>query len=1632
MNGHLLRSGRVIPSRMLESGVNPEARILTVESRDTATHSNQREEQIKSSGASNSFYENRDEKICDENKTTNNPGPIKHHSNKEYAKSMNKSTSSRASVMKRHRLEAEYKAQQAIAEIEKNLILKQLELEQAKLDELEKESSDDVSEVSDPNRVDEWIRKSNQSTNSMLRERQDIPTGLSNQVQQDSFLPTAHTSHGNHVHAGFAQNGFPSKPEHPRLCMDDIHGKAAQPRSRIHDGVQNSNYLDAAPELRMFLARQGGLKELPAFSGDANEWPAFIMQYRRTTQLCGYSKDENMSRLQKCLKGRARETVAPLFAVPENLDMLIRILERRFGRPEVVVNQMIHKMQALNPIREDRVDSIIDLSNAVMGLVSTMQCLEAEGHMTNPHLIQELVAKLSPTLRLQWGSVAAREPVDLKDFSEWLLDVADAASYVQVPTSRVKEDRHIPPEKKHERFPPRREVVFSTSETHLKAACPCCEQKHNLDACSQFKNKLVDERWKFVKMKNLCFKCLKHFTFLTYDGKNDDILHEMVKQSFTTENFGVKLPEKTLMGKKDSRALEILEATTVRDGKRFETGLLWAKKSQDFVPSEKTALNRLQSMEKKMDKNPLFAEKYCEKIDEYVSKGYAHKLTDAELNERPTKWFLPHFAVMNENKPGKLRLVFDAAAKSHGVSLNDMLLSGPDLLVPLVSVLCKFRSHEVGFSGDIKEMFHQFTIRREDRAAQRFLWRGMNRTSPPSVYEMKAMTFGATSSPTTAQYIKNRNAMEWSQSYPEASAAIITKHYVDDYLDSASTENEATARVKEVIEVHSRGGFEIRNWASSSKHVLASIPPTLRAISDDQLIGSEDLPVERVLGVRWDPNKDVFCFRVKKQTEGGSCLAPTKRLVLQIVMSLFDPMGYLANFTIQAKILLQDVWRSAIGWDDELAGETLQKWMNWFSTLPAAEKIAIPRPYSVCMRKRQSVQLHVFCDASEQAFAAVAYMRITLPDRVDVAFLIGKTRVAPLRPISIPRLELQAAVMGARLASSLKNYHSIKFDETYLWSDSRTVLCWIRSDVRKYKQFVAHRVGEILETTEVGSWRWIPTTANVADDATRDVKPAELNSTSRWLLGPSFLHHPEHEWPKETKADMVLINSQFYEQEMKSECVAVCVQFEHAALPDISRFSSWLKLIRTTARVRKFIELTRKSTKDKQLTADDIRQAEIQWLSAAQWDKFAVELSLLSNSKQIPGKSRLLSLCPYVDDDGLMRVRGRIDNAVLSSTDKKRPIILDPKHPYTKLLIKHYHEIGRHCGQETVLNELRQRYWILDARSAVRSAWNACNLCRIRRSNPVVPEMGMLPTNRVVPSQRPFTFTGVDYFGPMYVTVRRRREKRYGVIFTCLATRAIHLELAASLTTDSCIMAINRFIGRRGQPLEFYSDNGRNLRGAERELREALSHLNTDDLYEKLSLRMMKWNFIPPGAPHMGGCWERLIRSVKTALRVSLKEVAPPEEVLQTLMIEAEAITNSRPLTHVSVDHEDHEALTPNHFLIGASSPSSCMVPSGLVPLRKQWRRAQTLADHFWRRWVREYLPTLTKRTKWFPQQRSININDLVIIADSNLPRGCWPRGKVVATYPGRDGIVRVVDVYTMYGTYRRPVSKLCPLELTT
>ena len=1111
----------------------------------------------------------------------------------------------------------------------------------------------------------------------------------------------------------------------------------------------------------------------------------------------------------------------------------------------------------------------------------------------------------------------------------------------------------------------------------------------------------------------------------------DDESNLLLQRWWTTEAFGTKFNFNQPISQEDKRSINIMETSTRKIDNRYETGLLW--KSEDVaLPNNKImALRRLESLERSLLRQPEKATLYQSVLDRYIKMGHARKLEQNERDITSLKtWYLPHHAVTNSHKPGKLRVVFDAAAQFAGVSLNNQLLTGPDLLRNLTGVLLRFRRQDIAIAADIEEMCHQVKVPTRDQDALRFLWRDLDTRREPDVYQMTVTIFGAKCSPASANYVLRRTARDHCENHrgeSEAAAkAIHNNFYMDDFLYSCVSIQEAKIMQTEVTKLLALGGFRLTKWKSNSEDVLRTIPEKERARQET------NSTKESVLGCAWDSSLDTLSLRPVDKSSLES-----KRGIVQVVARVFDPLGIALPFVLQAKLLVQRLWLRKCGWDDELFQEEKREWHQWLEGLAIVPNLQIPRSITVSAVSDASQELHIFCDASETAFAAVAYLRLIEDGgAVKCSFLMARSRLAPLRQLTVLRLELQAAVLATRLANTIKReIDCLDGTKTTFWSDSEVILHYIRNESKRFHTFVANRIAEIRTASESDEWRYVPSNMNPADIGSRGTSAAELLKQTEWLSGPAFLRQPAASWPPSPvnqldDTDDPEVKASFLIEREDTHTESV--------LPSPDRFSSWTRYRRVVAWVLRYIRILR--TKPAQgsehkitsgsLTALEIQDAEWTIVRDAQRRTFTGEIAALEAGKQISSHSKLKPFSPFLDDVGVMRVGGRIDRAPVSY-DVRHPVILPSGDDITRLVITYSHHRVIHSGLERTLTDIRRQYWIPKGRSRVKQVLHDCPVCRRRRVQPVPPYMSDLPVERF-DMARAFATSGVDYFGPLLVKRNRKTEKRYGLLITCMATRAAHIEVSHSLDTDSFIMALRRFIARRGKPSTILSDNGSSFIGAERELKRAMDEWNQARIQDTLSQENISWKFLPPSASHMGGAWERLVGTVKRSLKVIIGTQTLTDEVLLTALTEVEGMINGRPLTYISSDTGDMEPLTPNHLLLGCGD---ALLPPGEfqdreINSRRRWRQSQVLAEHFWKRWRQEYLPTLVSRSKWRKDPANLKVGQVVLIVDAAAPRGCWPLARVTRIFPGPDGRVRSVEVRSAAGgVYQRPVTKLCGLE---
>lgn len=594
------------------------------------------------------------------------------------------------------------------------------------------------------------------------------------------------------------------------------------------------------------------------------------------------------------------------------------------------------------------------------------------------------------------------------------------------------------------------------------------------------------------------------------------------------------------------------------------------------------------------------------------------------------------------------------------------------------------------------------------------------------------------------------------------------------------------------------------------------------------------------------------------------------------------------------------------------------------------------------------------------------------------------------------------------------------------------VLHWISKPSSNWKTFVCNRVSEIQQVTDIDNWCHVPTANNPADLISRGCFPSDLKNNSLWWSGPSWLQKTSAEWPSQGVLPVEEI------PDKRKTIMVNNVNINDKGVLDIfERTSSYRSLSRIVAWMYRFIKNSRGGYENRikgDLSKNEMEQA-IKKLSKCAQVSFSVEINRLSQGKPVDSKSKLLSLDPFIDEDGVLRVGGRLRNSLLEY-DQKHPIILPKAHPFSQLIIRHEHRKNLHAGAQVILALIRQRFWIISGKQAVRSELRKCVICF--KVNPVhhFNKMGDLPRSRVTPS-RTFSHVGIDFAGPYLVKDGRLRNRKlvktYFCVFVCMATKAIHLEPVCDLTTNGFLRTLQRFVSRRGLCSDIFSDNGTNFVGAEHKIRRITELTSANEFKNYLLENAIKWHFIPARSPHMGGIFEAAVRSAKHCLKRVACNIHFTYEEFHTLLCRVEAILNSRPLTPLSNDLEDLDVLTPGHFIIGSAM---CALPqrtdyANVKNPVERYELLQKIISDFWCKWSKDYLNTLQQRNKWQVNSASnVSVGDLVMIKEDNIPPQCWPMGRIINLHPGSDGVVRVVTVKTAKGDFKRALNQVAILPV--
>lgn len=1100
-----------------------------------------------------------------------------------------------------------------------------------------------------------------------------------------------------------------------------------------------------------------------------------------------------------------------------------------------------------------------------------------------------------------------------------------------------------------------------------------------------------------------------------------------------------EIPETKILSSEEAEAERHFLDNTYRDDTgRYVVKLPFNDKLHKLGSTFNIARRQFLALERRFAKHPHMKAPYVSSMREYVDLGHMTKVQNPDIRDN----YMPHHAVVKlSSTTTQYRPVFNASVVpndhesqviQHGnnetrekTTFNQTLLTGPTIQNDIFDILVRFRMHSFVLIADIEKMYRQVLVHPDDRKFQQIFWREES-TEPLEVYQLNTLTFGTACAPFLAIRTLHKLADDERHKYPLASEVVKRDFYVDDLLTGSDTFENAKKLRNELNKLLNSGGFNLRKWASNDNRLIESLPSDIINVD----LFNDPVKTVKTLGIQWNSQLDSLSYTIKSEFETQEKI--TKRTVLSKIAQLFDPIGLLGPVIVKAKLIMQNLWKEKIDWDESLPLNIHSAWIDYKDQLPLLSQVSFQRRFLIT--EPVNIQLHGFCDASEVAYGACLYIRST--DKNDKCFtrlICSKSKVAPLNSkITIPKLELCAALLLAKLYKTILRVLPIKFDNVYLWSDSTITLNWISTQPHILKTFVANRVSQIRLITNESEWRHVPTKDNPADYVSRGQSAADFLANDIWKNGPNWLTENEETWPIFSVPNVPLL-------EVRKTTVLKIVLTDKALF---SRFSSFTRLIRVIAYCLRFAKICKTQTNfPDSLTIHEIQAAKNRVIKLIQNQAFAQEFNDLSKNKNIDNKSSLKTLNPFLDDNNIIRVGGRIDNSQLSY-DSKHPILLPKTNHVTDLIIKHDHEVSLHAGIQNTLYQVRTHYWPIDGKNTTRRIVNSCVKC-FRFKN-TVPQhiMGHLPTDRLTQS-RPFLNTGIDYCGPFMIKEKkfrnRNKVKVYVAIFVCFATKAIHLEIVSDLTTDAFLASLRRFFARRGKSKNVYSDNGTNFVGANNELKKLYDLVRSDEhnnaISNQLANESIAWHFIPPRSPHFEGLWESAVKSFKSHFLRTVGNTLLTFEELNTHAIKIEAVLNSRPLTPISTDPNDLIALTPAHFLINDSLMSVPDIDFSDTPSNRlsNWEHLQQLKQHFWKRWHKEYLNELNYRSKWSSTSTEpIPVGAMVLLKEDNTPPLQWPLGRIVETHPGDDGVVRVISIKTSSGIFKRSVKKIAMLPIDT
>ncbi|CAH0721747.1 unnamed protein product, partial [Brenthis ino] len=815
---------------------------------------------------------------------------------------------------------------------------------------------------------------------------------------------------------------------------------------------------------------------------------------------------------------------------------------------------------------------------------------------------------------------------------------------------------------------------------------------------------------------------LSVLTYFQSTGIYDSKLHKPdlplktddVKRLWDLESIGIVDSPKC---SRDEEAIKQFNKTIQYKDNRYYVKWPWAEYPPNLPNNLGLAYGRLSNLLKRLDN--LTIKSYDKVIQEQLQNGVIEIVKNASFSLSHPVHYLPHHCVYNRDKPNKLRIVYDASAKTVGnQSLNECLYKGPLMLEDLTALLIKFREHAIGIIADVEKAFLQLGLQEPDKDVTRFLWlKNIN----DSVNKENILTlrfcrvpFGVISSPFLLNATIKYHLMKSNNSILNQIADDI---YVDNIITGAKTVLEAQNLYNTSKLAFNDLSMNLREWNSNSKDFLSRIPDKF----------CTDIEEVKVLGLIWNTRDDKLLLKYDiSQTDLDSVY--TKRSILKVIASVYDPCGYAVPIVLPAKLFFQKLWKQKILWDTKINSDLLNEWKQIISKFSYLKNISIDRYFLKSIGNTRASEkirheLHCFTDASTEAYAACIYLRSSWGTSNIVTFIIGKCRLVPIKEqvnLQIPKLELLGALIGNRLLQYVNKNLRLSIKAQVLWTDSQIVLGWYHSS-KLLLPFVSRRINEIKQNKTL-ILRYIPGQYNPADIGTRSDR---IDHYDRWLKGPDFLLDNSENW-------FSMFNNCVYQVETQISSVGEGLSNENT--------NNKSTLVENESNINN-LDMISTTELDKEPISDSDSDLEIILKVQAQY--FPEETKgIVSNFAR--------SLGLYKDVNGILRCKGRFKHTDWTHCHKE-PILLPKNSEFTHKIIADLHEKNYHVGVSHTLALLRKTFWVPHGRSTVQKILRKCRNCLKYGGGPFkLPAMPDFPSERVK-FNLPFTFTGMDYFGPLYV-----------------------------------------------------------------------------------------------------------------------------------------------------------------------------------------------------------------------------------------------------------------------------------------